>query len=343
MSTRCFRRLADVVARRSSAIHGGVGRVRASVRTLTVATPGGSEATVSASSLAGLACAAAVATASAAAAEFPRPSRAAEARCDARAAGKEPSELLRRRCQSLGAIDDVTKRRRVAILGGAFDPITNSHLTCASEIVRSGQADEVWLVPCGPRPDKPGLKTPVFDRYCMCQIAVNTVFTPGFPVKVSDAEVHVDEAAFTYDLLTRERDNHPDTDFVFIIGSDWLQPNTDLTKWNSLNTGWKPGMPEAERTIITGHKMIQEFDFLVLERPGCEVPSTPEDPTGLKKFGPRLFWLSMPDKMTFIEGNLSSTEIRKRWARKPQLDSIDGLVPPGVLGYICRRGLYQSK
>ena len=46
---------------------------------------------------------------------------------------------------------------------------TNSHLTCAAEIINSGSADEVWLVPCGPRDDKPYLKTSPLDRYCMCR------------------------------------------------------------------------------------------------------------------------------------------------------------------------------
>lgn len=41
----------------------------------------------------------------------------------------------------------------------------------------------VWLVPCGPRRDKPNL-TAAMDRYCMCETAVNTAFSPGFPVKV---------------------------------------------------------------------------------------------------------------------------------------------------------------
>ena len=53
-------------------------------------------------------------------------------------------------------------------------------MTCASEIVHSGQAEEVWLVPCGPRPDKPGLKTPPLHRYVMAEIAVNTMFSPEF-------------------------------------------------------------------------------------------------------------------------------------------------------------------
>eukprot|EP00428_Durinskia_dybowskii_P006962 CAMPEP_0170303976 /NCGR_PEP_ID=MMETSP0116_2-20130129/52323_1 /TAXON_ID=400756 /ORGANISM="Durinskia baltica, Strain CSIRO CS-38" /LENGTH=293 /DNA_ID=CAMNT_0010555949 /DNA_START=76 /DNA_END=958 /DNA_ORIENTATION=+ len=238
-------------------------------------------------------------------------------------------------------------RRRVAIYGGAYDPITNSHLTCASEIVHSGKADEVWLVPCGKRPDKPKLKTPPIDRYVMCQIAVNSTFSPSFPVKVSDIECFEPEAMFTYDLLCSLRKAHPEVDFVFVIGTDWLQEGTNIATWESKNPAWKPGDPLDKKLVVTGDKLLQEFDFLVVKRPGYEVAPSPGDPTGLKRFGPRLQWLAMERGMTFIEGNLSSTELRKRLdpshrdagaAEADALRTIDGLVPMGVLAYTAGRG-----
>jgi len=236
----------------------------------------------------------------------------------------------------------------VAVFGGAFDPITNSHLTCAAEIVHSSNADEVWLVPCGPRPDKPNLRTPAMDRYVMCQVAVNTTFSQGFPVKVSSVECFAEEAFYTYDLLCSLRERHPDVDLAFLIGTDWLQPGSDISSWQSRNWDWKPGDPEEERTVVTGHKMLQEFDFIVMKRPGFDVQPTPDDPTGLKQFGPRLSWLEMPAGATFIEGNLSSTEIRKRGTKtireavgKNKLMLIEGLVARAVLSYIRRHGFYS--
>jgi len=236
--------------------------------------------------------------------------------------------------------------KRVAIYGGAFDPPTNSHMTCASEIVHSGCADEVWLVPCGPRPDKPKLKTPALDRYCMCQVAVNTVFSPEFPIRVSDIDTRREMAAFTYDLLCSLRDEHPGVQFTFVIGSDWLQPDTNIASWQSLNFDWKPGMPEKDKFIVTGDKLLREFEFLVIPRPGFDVPRTAADPTGLKAFGPRLQWMKMPEDFHFIEGNLSSTEIRTRTrvesCKGGNLQPIEGLIPPGVLSYIRRRELYYK-
>merc|ERR1712087_219715 len=105
--------------------------------------------------------------------------------------------------------------------------------------------------------------------------------------------------------------------------------------WTSLNHDWKAGMPEDQEVIVTGHLLLKEFDFLVVKRPGYEVPTSPGDPTGLRAFGPRLFWLEMKSGMHFVEGNLSSTELRKR-VDNVSYGAIDGHVPPGVYGYICR-------
>lgn len=249
------------------------------------------------------------------------------------------SELIRH------CTDDI--RRRIAVYGGAFDPITNSHLLCAAEIIHSGAADEVWFVPCGPRPDKPALKTPPLHRYVMCQIAVNSTFGVDFPVKVSGAECFEEKSMFSYDLLCKFRGEHPDCDFTFVIGSDWLQPTTNISSWKAVNKAWKEGDPENEKIRIAGHLLLQEFSFIVIPRPGYDVERTQDDPTGLNKYGKRLSWLSMPAGMTFIEGNLSSTEIRKRF-RPHEADNgahcpvfaCEGLVSAGVLGYIQRTGLY---
>eukprot|EP00913_Durusdinium_trenchii_P027664 g25945.t1 len=125
-------------------------------------------------------------------------------------------------------------------------------LSAALQIIHSGSADEVWLIPCGPRPDKPHLQTTPLDRYCMCQIAVNSSFSPSFPVQVSDLETFRETAFYTYDLLQSLREQYPEIDFAFVIGSDWLQAKSNITQWRSKNPHWKPGMPEEQKLIVTG-------------------------------------------------------------------------------------------
>jgi nicotinate (nicotinamide) nucleotide adenylyltransferase len=219
------------------------------------------------------------------------------------------------------------KRTRVAVLGGAFDPITNAHMQLATEIVHSGCTDEVWLCPCGPRPDKASL-SPAIDRYTMCELAVNTTVSPTFPIRVTRHEMD-EEAMATYDSLCHLRDSHPTCDFSWVIGSDWLQPGTDLRSWES-----KEGR--------TGERLVSEFDFMVLRRPGYPEPD-------LHAFGPRLRWMDLPHGFKLVESNSSSTEVRKRartWEENPHRLyhwQLDGLVAPGVLGYILRHQLYLNR
>merc|ERR1712196_21986 len=103
--------------------------------------------------------------------------------------------------------------------------------------------------------------------------------------------------------------------------------------------------------IVTGHKMLAEFDFIVIKRPGNDVKD-------LKAFGPRMEWLDLPQNFNFVERNLSSTEIRKRikcsyeayYAKDRHrvksstatMRPIDGLVPMGVMGFIYRTQLYKD-
>ena len=86
-----------------------------------------------------------------------------------RPGARSPRTLLRSTSAAgdyyAGAIEK--EKLRVAVYGGSFDPITNAHLTCISEIIHSGSVDEVWIVPCGPRPDKPSLRTSALERLIM--------------------------------------------------------------------------------------------------------------------------------------------------------------------------------
>ena len=72
----------------------------------------------------------------------------------------------------------ISSLKKVAILGGSFDPPTISHLQvsvhvhssrfahtrCHSQVVAEAynklSFDEVWLIPCGFRPDKTHISAP---------------------------------------------------------------------------------------------------------------------------------------------------------------------------------------
>ena len=59
---------------------------------------------------------------------------------------------------------------------------------------------------------------------------------------------------------------------------------------------WLYPLPIPTSDTVWGDKLLREFEFLVIPRPGYDVPRTKADPTGLKAFGPRLQWMKMPEE-----------------------------------------------
>ena len=219
------------------------------------------------------------------------------------------------------------RKVRVAVFGGAFDPPTVDHVRCCAQILRSRRVDEVWLTPCGPRPDKPNLETPTLKRWAMCEIAVNSALPPTAKVRVCDVDVNRERAYFTYDLLTHLNKTRGDThEFSFVIGTDWLTKETNIREWESDVSG---------KRVVTGHKLIEEFDFLVLKRPGH--PAYGE----LSDYGPRFSYLDVDgDSTKFIEGAGSSTDVRNCLKDTHDYDAVAGLVPAAVLAFMRRHRLY---
>eukprot|EP00039_Didymoeca_costata_P014455 m.233748 g.233748 ORF g.233748 m.233748 type:complete len:326 (+) comp16029_c0_seq4:83-1060(+) len=147
-----------------------------------------------------------------------------------------------------------SKRQRIAILGGSFDPITDAHLKAASEIIHCQAADRVWIIPCGKRPDKKSLITPCIERITMCHLAIDTMFGSSFPLQVKDFELHLSKAAPTVQLNKYCRSHFPQFDFKFIIGSDLIQ---SLSTWSC-----------AVTTVNVDLKFFINFAFLECRRMG---------------------------------------------------------------------------
>lgn len=248
------------------------------------------------------------------------------------------------------------RKRTVAIYGGAFDPPTATHLTVAAEIVHSDCAHEVWFCPCGPRKDKPNMtreadQSSPSRRLAMCELAVCSTFPADFPVHVESIEVDRGaggEALATYDLLCELKAKYPDCEFMFVIGSDLLDPKNNIAGWESKNPDYDPKKADGDgnpKTIVTGNKLLSEFDFLVVPRPGFDdleliAGTNAKGETvmrmkrmAMKEFGGHLF--------KFTEGSLSATEVRKRVGTGREIFPAMGLVANGVGAFIERHGLYK--
>jgi len=116
--------------------------------------------------------------------------------------------------------------RRVAILGGTFDPVHVGHLilaTCARDQLA---CDEVLLIPNRRSPLKdPGPVASFADRLAMLNGAIGQ--TPG--LRVSDIEGHRDDPSYTVETLAALRETHPEAELFLIVGGDAMR---DFTHWH---------------------------------------------------------------------------------------------------------------
>jgi nicotinate-nucleotide adenylyltransferase len=110
---------------------------------------------------------------------------------------------------------DSTRRLRVGVMGGTFDPIHNGHLVAANEVAHQFELDEVVFVPTG-RPWQKDAVASAEHRYLMTVIA--TASNPRFTV--SRIDIDREGTTYTVDTLRQLRAERPDADLFFITGAD---------------------------------------------------------------------------------------------------------------------------
>ena len=211
---------------------------------------------------------------------------------------------------------------RVAVLGGRFDPITTAHLRVASEIIHTGTADEVWLVPNG---NSPSTRASYLHRHLMCHLAVDTTYTAAVPVSVCSIEMQEPEALATYHLMQKLQLQHPKHSFAFVIGSELVE---------SIRTWDATGIPDAGERLWRG-----ECKFLIVSRPSHPVPpDLPPNFYAIRASGmsgvTELAWENAPGE--------SSAEVVRR-VEGGGYTMVDGLVAPAVLAHMQRYKLYKEQ
>ncbi len=198
------------------------------------------------------------------------------------------------------------RKLRVGLLGGAFDPIHNSHIDTARTVLKSGVIDEVWLMPCFEHLGGKSM-APAILRLEMCRIASRDVRG----LNVFDYEIRHEFRGETYHLVKKLLADDSATtrvDYSLIIGQD----NADtFQSWTNA--------AGLERLI----------PFIVVARKGCETPK----PNSWYLHSPHHFIESLSGKT-----GTSSTEVRGLLERDDRRAS--ELLPPGVHNLIKKHRLY---
>jgi nicotinate-nucleotide adenylyltransferase len=205
--------------------------------------------------------------------------------------------------------------KRIAILGGTFDPIHNGHLEAADTVARTFQVDEVHFVPAFSPPHKQsrGITSP-FHRFAMVALAT----LPFDRFRTSTIEVDTLEKRYTVETLEAMDRENPGAELLFIIGTDMYQ---EIEAWKN----FRRLFDLAHLVIVNRPGFLFREDvapFQVIKEP--QVVTLPEKTA--------VFYLP------FVELPISSTEIRDDRRRGAEVRQ---WLPPLVWSYIERNKLYS--
>jgi nicotinate-nucleotide adenylyltransferase len=201
----------------------------------------------------------------------------------------------------------MTERRRVAILGGTFDPVHNGHLALITAARDGIAADGAWLLPARTPALREEPVAPAQLRLAMLEAAVRDL--PG--VRVEDIELRRAGVSYTIDTLAALRVAYPDVEPWWVLGGDAVRR---IGEWQ--------GGAELRRVI----------NVVVVQRVGA---------AGFGEGEARS--LGLADDRTVVldltPPAVSASEVRRRVAAG---EPISALVPRAVADIIAASGLYGS-
>ncbi|MCO4773265.1 MAG: nicotinate (nicotinamide) nucleotide adenylyltransferase [Deltaproteobacteria bacterium] len=126
---------------------------------------------------------------------------------------------------------DTTSQRRVALLGGSFNPPHICHVLMSVYLLETVGIDEVWWLPVHRHAfAKDAVLRPFEHRLAMCR----EVAEPYPGVRVDDIERWLAPPSYTFDTVAALRAAHEDCTFSWLIGSDILPELHLWHRWTEL-------------------------------------------------------------------------------------------------------------
>ena len=200
------------------------------------------------------------------------------------------------------------KKKEIALLGGAFDPVTLGHIQVAEYVLAASRIfSEVWLMPCFSHVYDKHM-VPSQHRLKMCEIAA----AASNRIRVFDYEIRHQLTRGTYYLIRQllTEDFSRDYHYSMIIGQD--NANT-FNHW------------------IRYKELAEILRFVVVPRKGVSL----DHQVSWYWQAPHIYLTKDCQVM-----QVSSTKVRNLLAAN-KLEGVKPCVHPGVLEYILEHRLYQ--
>lgn len=221
-------------------------------------------------------------------------------------------------------MNDLIEMKKIALLGGTFDPIHIGHLRMAVELRLAG-FDEVRLIPNSVPPHREQPKASAQQRLAMVQLACDQLAEQGMTgIIADDIELKREQPSYSVATLEQLREQLPvDTALSWVIGDDAWE---SIHSWHRINEF----LALANLVIINrGHENQFSVDTLQgqwLKQHATELDNLLECRNGKLI---RLNWRLLDVSATYLRSLLAQ-------GQGAQL-----LTPDVVLNYIAQHKLYQ--
>jgi nicotinate-nucleotide adenylyltransferase len=209
-------------------------------------------------------------------------------------------------------MESTRQNTRIGIFGGTFNPVHMGHLIMAQDALELFELNTVVFVPCACPPHKPARDLASAEH----RMAMLTAALEGdLRFEVSDIEIQRGGVSYSIDTAREIKQQHPEADVFFIIGSDSLP---ELRSWKHID------------------QLLDVCRFVTIARPGTDMndPNL-QDPMPGDARSSALRELIRVGHLV----NISSTDIRYRIAEGM---SIRYLVHPAVEMYITEHSLFRE-
>jgi nicotinate-nucleotide adenylyltransferase len=215
--------------------------------------------------------------------------------------------------------------KRVAFYGGSFDPIHDGHLQIAETLTELFELDEFWFVPAFHAPHKKdtNVTSPVC-RYAMIALATNDL--PQ--IKISTVELNAPEKPYTFETLSKLKNQLTDARIFFVMGADSWE---EITTWRE----WKLVLTTVNIIIVTRPRFEIEFSHVgeEIRQRIVDLRESPQSAVRSPQSKDQQIYIT-----DAVNVDVSATEIRRK------IRAGDGdwreLVPPQVAKYIEKYEIY---
>jgi nicotinate-nucleotide adenylyltransferase len=205
----------------------------------------------------------------------------------------------------------------IGINGGTFDPVHYGHLRPALEVMQHLGLEQVRFVPCFRPVHKGEPNVSAQQRSEMIRLAINK--QPKFALDT----IEMDKGGPSYmvDTLRILKQDFADSALILMMGTDAFAKFDSWHKWQDI---------------------LDLANILVMHRPGEPVPQNGKSGEIYKKYHVNAFTQihGQIKDMAVTQLDISSTRVRKYLQAGL---SAEYLVPPCVMEYINKHGLYQPK